>query len=124
MNIEEFRDYCLSLKGVEEKFPFGENVLVFYVGGKMFCLTDISSFDMINVKCDPDKAVTLREKYPDVIPGYHMNKKHWNSIVMTGTIPNKLIKEWIQDSYNLVIQGLPKKLRESLTNTPTKKKRA
>jgi predicted DNA-binding protein (MmcQ/YjbR family) len=124
MNIEEFRDYCLSLKGVEEKFPFGENVLVFYVGGKMFCLTDIASFDMINVKCDPDKAVILREKYPDVIPGYHMNKKHWNSIAMTGTIPNKLIKEWIRDSYELVIQGLPKKLRESLTSNTTKKKRA
>lgn len=114
MNIEEFRDYCLSLKGVEEKFPFGENVLVFYVGDKMFCLTDIELFDMINVKCDPDQAVILREKYPDVVPGYHMNKKHWNSIRMNGSIPDKLIKEWIHDSYQLVINGLPKKIRSGL----------
>jgi predicted DNA-binding protein (MmcQ/YjbR family) len=114
MNIEEFRDYCLSLKGVEEKFPFGENVLVFYVGGKMFCLTDVELFDTINVKCDPDKAVILREKYADVVPGYHMNKKHWNSISVNGSIPDKLIKEWIRDSYQLVIKGLPKKMRAEL----------
>lgn len=115
MNIEEFRDYCLSLKGVEEKFPFGENVLVFYVGGKMFCLTHVESFDMINVKCDPDQAVILREQYPDVVPGYHMNKKHWNSINVNGSLPDKLIKQWIHDSYRLVIKGLPKKVQAGLT---------
>ena len=111
MNIEEFSEYCLSLKGVEEKFPFGGNVLVFYVGGKMFCLTDIESFDTINVKCDPERAVVLREKYQDVVPGYHMNKKHWNTVRVNSSIPDKRIKEWVYDSYQLVVQGLPKKIR-------------
>ena len=114
MNIEEFREYCLSLKWVEEKFPFGENVLVFYVGEKIFCLTDIESFDWINVKCDPDQAIALREQYPEVVPGYHMNKKHWNSIRIGGAIPDKLIKEWIHNSYQLVLKGLPKKIRSGL----------
>jgi predicted DNA-binding protein (MmcQ/YjbR family) len=114
MDIEAFRNYCLSLKDVEEKFPFGENIIVFSIKGKMFCLADIESFEIINVKCDPDKAVTLREQYDDVIPGYHMNKKHWNSLKMDGRLPDKLVKEWIKDSYHLVIQGLPKKLREGL----------
>jgi predicted DNA-binding protein (MmcQ/YjbR family) len=114
MNIEEFRDYCLSFKHVEEKLPFDESTLVFYVKGKMFCLADIDTFDYINVKCDPEKAIMLREQYDEVIPGYHMNKKHWNSIQTTGKLSDKLIKEWINDSYYLVVAGLPKKLREGL----------
>ncbi len=114
MNIEEFRDYCLSFKSVEEKLPFDESTLVFYVKGKMFCLADIDTFDYINVKCDPEKALMLREQYDEVIPGYHMNKKHWNSIQTTGKLSDKLIKEWINDSYYLVVAGLPKKLREGM----------
>ncbi len=114
MNIESFRDYCLSLKGVTEKFPFDETTLVFYVMGKMFCLTDIDAFDLINVKCDPETAIDLRERYPAVIPGYHMNKKHWNSLIMDGTLPESLIKQWVKDSYDLVVAKLPKKLRDTL----------
>lgn len=114
MNIESFRDYCLSLKGVTEKFPFDETTLVFYVMGKMFCLTDIDAFDLINVKCDPERAIDLRERYPAVIPGYHMNKKHWNSLMMDGTLSESLIKQWVKDSYDLVVASLPKKIRDTL----------
>jgi len=108
MNIEEFRDYCLSLKGAYEKTPFDESTLVFYVKEKMFCLTDITTFDFINVKCNPEEAIALREQYTEVTPGYHMNKKHWNSISPHGSIPDKLLKEWIRKSYDLVVSGLSK----------------
>ncbi len=111
MNIESFREYCLSLGDVEEKFPFDESTLVFYIGGKMFCLTDVDAFDSINVKCDPEKALELREQYPAVIPGYHMNKKHWNTLVLDGTLPAKLVQQWVWDSYELVKAGLPRERR-------------
>ena len=114
MNIEEFRDYCMTMKGVTEKFPFDESTLVFYIGGKMFCLTDVDTFDFINVKCDPEKAIELREQYPGVLPGYHMNKKHWNSLLMNGSLPANLVREWIKDSYELVVAGLSKKVRQEL----------
>jgi predicted DNA-binding protein (MmcQ/YjbR family) len=114
MNIESFREYCLSLEGVTEKFPFDETTLVFYVMGKMFCLTDIDAFEMINVKCDPDYAIELRERYPAVLPGYHMNKKHWNSLIMDGTLPGSLVRQWVKDSYDLVVAALPKKHRDIL----------
>ncbi len=109
MNIEEYREFCLSLKDTEEKFPFDENTLVFSIRGKMFSLTDTGVFDFINVKCDPEKAIALRERYDDVLPGYHMNKNHWNSIRMNGSIPDTMIKDWIKESYSLVISGLPKR---------------
>jgi predicted DNA-binding protein (MmcQ/YjbR family) len=115
MNIEEFRDFCLSMKGTTEKFPFDESTLVFYVGGKMYCLTDVDAFDFINVKCDPVKAIGLRELYPGVLPGYHMNKKHWNSLVMDGSLPAGLVRKWISDSYKLVVAGLPKKVQQGLS---------
>ena len=115
MNVQGFREFCLSLPKAEEGLPFDENTLVFSVHKKMFCLTDIDAFDFINVKCDPDKAVLLRERYEGVIPGYHMSKKHWNRIAMDGTIPDKQICEWIKDSYNLVVAKLPRKLRDELT---------
>lgn len=114
MNIEEYREFCLSMKDAEEKFPFDENTLVFSIRGKMFSLTDILVFDYINVKCDPEKAIALREQYDDVMPGYHMNKIHWNSIRMNGSISDKMIKEWIEESYSLVIAGLPKRIRMEL----------
>ncbi|MDO4780301.1 MAG: MmcQ/YjbR family DNA-binding protein [Bacteroides sp.] len=116
MNIEEFRDYCLSFKGAKECLPFDDKTLVFTVMDKMFCLTDIDSFDMINVKCDPDEAIMLREQYPEVIPGYHMNKKHWNSILTNGEITDAQYKEWIKNSYDIVVSKLPKKKREELAN--------
>jgi predicted DNA-binding protein (MmcQ/YjbR family) len=115
MNIEDYRNYCLSLPLTEESLPFNDNALVFYIKGKMFSLTNnIETFDFINVKCDPEKAIALRELYEAVIPGYHMNKKHWNTIQMDGSIADITIKEWIRESYQLVVKNLPKKDREGL----------
>lgn len=103
MNIEELRSYALSKADVEECFPFGENTLVFKVGGKMFLLTSLSAMPLeFNVKCDPDKAIALREQYDCVQPGYHMNKKHWNTVIVDGTLGNKLLKQMIDESYYLV----------------------
>jgi predicted DNA-binding protein (MmcQ/YjbR family) len=85
MNIEEVRNFCLKLNGTEEDYPFGENTLVFKVGGKIFALTSLDSIPLqINLKCDPEKAVELRETYDSVIPGYHMNKRHWNTVILDG----------------------------------------
>jgi len=115
MNIESFRDYCLSFSGVTEEFPFDENTLVFKVMGKMFALCDVDDFESINLKCDPIKAIEQREEFPDlVLPGCHMNKKHWNTVSMQDNLPDKLIKEWIKDSYDLVVEKLPKREREKL----------
>lgn len=111
MNIEEFRNYCIAKKGVSEEFPFDEQTLVFKVLGKMFALTDVEEFEGINLKCDPEKALELREKYPAVQPGYHMNKKHWNTVVMDGSLNEKLIRQLIDHSYELVVQSLPAKTR-------------
>ncbi len=109
MNIEEFRQFCLSLKSTKEGLPFDESTLVFTVCGKIFCLTDIDTFKSINLKCIPEEAIELREKYSSVIPGYHMNKKHWNTVLLDGSIPDSLLKEWIITSYNLVVKSLTKK---------------
>jgi predicted DNA-binding protein (MmcQ/YjbR family) len=114
MHTEELREFCLSLPLVEEKFPFDQTTLVFYIAGKMFCLADIDEFDSVNVKCDPDKAIELREQYQAVIPGFHMNKKHWNTVKVNEDVSDNLIKVWIKDSYNLVILTLPKSKRPSL----------
>lgn len=115
MNIEEFREFCLSFKSVTEEFPFDNNTLVFKVMGKMFALCDVEDFESINLKCDPVKAVQLREEYPGVvIPGYHMNKKHWNTIMMDNNLPDDLIGDWITDSYNRVVAKLPKKDQKKL----------
>ncbi|MEX2345165.1 MAG: MmcQ/YjbR family DNA-binding protein [Balneolaceae bacterium] len=116
MNIEQYRNFCLSFPGTTEEFPFDENMLVFKVLGKMFSLCDVDEFSSINLKCDPVKAIELRELHPEIKPGYHMNKKHWNTVVMDSNLPNDLIKEWITDSYNLVVAKLPKKERERLKN--------
>ena len=113
MNIEEYRSYCLAKKGATEEFPFDNETLVFKVAGKMFALTDVTNFASINLKCDPEKAVELRDQYPAVLPGYHMNKKHWNTILMDGSVPDKLLKIWIDESYNCVINALPKRERAS-----------
>ncbi|MCA0430292.1 MAG: MmcQ/YjbR family DNA-binding protein [Bacteroidetes bacterium] len=115
MDVEFIRDYCLKLKGVEESFPFDENTLVFKVGGKMFLLLALDSNPIsINVKCEPNYAVELREKYHFVEPGYHMNKKHWNTIVCEKGTNSKLVLNWILDSYNLVFSGLTKQKKLTL----------
>lgn len=114
MNIEQFRDFCLALPGVTEEFPFGEETLVYKVMGKMFTLTSLDSFESVNLKCDPEIAVELRERYDGVSPGYHMNKKHWNTVDVHAGISDKLIYQWIRDSYDLVVDSLPKKTKELL----------
>lgn len=114
MNIEEYRDYCFSLGPIEEGTPFGENILVFKIGGKMFALTDIADFESINLKCKPEKAEQLRSEYEGVTSGYHMNKKHWNTVSTDGSISDNLLKEWIKDSYDLVVASLPKKTQKEL----------
>ena len=115
MFIDELREYCLSKKGVEECLPFGPETLVYKVMGKVFLLTGLESEPVqFNAKCDPEKAFELRENYSCVIPGYHMNKKHWNTIICDGSVNNKLIKQWIDDSYQLVASSLTKKLKEEL----------
>ncbi len=103
MNIESLRNYCLSKPDVEEGFPFGPETLVMKVEGKIFLLTGLDNPVLsFNVKCDPDKAIELREEFSCVLPGYHMNKKHWNTIVVDGTANTKQLIEWIDDSYDLV----------------------
>lgn len=115
MNIEDYRTFCLSLKGSQEGMPFDEKALVFSIRGKMFSLTNsIETFDLINVKCDPDEAIELREQFNAVIPGYYMNKKYWNSIKMDNSISDEQIQKWIENSYNLVVSKLPKKIQEEL----------
>lgn len=103
MNIEEIRDYCLSKPDTEETLPFGPDTLVYKVYGKVFLLMGMDNDPLrFNVKCDPEKALELREEYPCVLPGYHMNKKHWNTIVVDFSVSNKILKEWIDHSYELV----------------------
>jgi len=114
MNIEEYSDYCLSKPGVTEGFPFDENTLVFKVMGKMFALADVEDFVSINLKCDPELSVELREEYDAVNPGYHMNKNHWNTVEVNSDAPDKKIYEWIDMSYNLVVKSLTKKQKEEL----------
>jgi predicted DNA-binding protein (MmcQ/YjbR family) len=106
MNIETVRDYCLSKKEATESFPFGDTTLVFKVFDKMFALMNLDGELRINLKCDPEKVVELREEYSAVLPGYHMNKRYWNSIILDGTVPEKLIKDWIDHSYDQVVKGL------------------
>jgi predicted DNA-binding protein (MmcQ/YjbR family) len=116
MSIEDVRLFCLNKKGVTESFPFDDTTLVFKVVGKMFALVNLSNNQSINLKCDPDKALVLREHYPAVLPGYHMNKKLWNTIVLDNSIPDSLIREWIDDSYVLIVEKMTKKLRNELNN--------
>lgn len=114
MDIETYRDFCLSLAGVSEDFPFDQETLVFKVMGKMFALCDVDNFESVNLKCDPERAISLREQYSGVKPGYHMNKKHWNTVLVDGTIPDPLLLQWTRDSYDLVVSGLPRKLQQEL----------
>ena len=110
MNVEDIRQYAIQMPLVTEGFPFGEDTLVFKVNGKVFLLLALDASPVqFNVKCDPEKAIELRETYPEtVLPGYHMNKKHWNTVVVDGTLSNKQLKEMIEHSYGLV-NGAKKK---------------
>lgn len=114
MNIEGFRKYCLAKKGVTEEFPFDETTLVFKVMGKMFALTDVVEFESLNLKVDPEEGSDLRERYPFVQPAYHMNKKHWITVVLDGQAPERLVLKWVDKSYDLVVLGLTKSQKLSL----------
>lgn len=114
MTLEAFRTYCLAKREVTEELPFGPTTLVFKVCNKMFALSGLEDFKSINLKCDPDKAVELREQYPEVQPGYHMSKKHWNTVTVNEGVDDQQVYEWIDDSYDLIVKSLPKKLREQL----------
>jgi predicted DNA-binding protein (MmcQ/YjbR family) len=115
MDLEKVRSYCLKKKGVTETLPFDEETPVYKVMGKMFLLSNLTPPVSINIKCDPELAVELREKYDAVIPGFHMNKVHWNTVMLDGSISDKYICEWIDLSYDLIIKGLPKKGKEILS---------
>jgi len=122
MDIEIIRDYCLSKDGVTECLPFDNTTLVFKVMGKIFLITSLDEPHSISIKCNPDKAIELREEYNEVTPAYHMNKSHWNSININGSIPDKLIFQWIDDSYQLIVNKLPIKKREELLKLKTTNK--
>ena len=115
MNIEEIREYCISKPGVTEGFPFGETALVFKVAGKMFALLDLSEESRgISLKCEPERAIELREQHSEVTPAYHFNKQHWNGVDLKGNIGDDLLKEWMDHSYTIVVVSLPKSKREKL----------
>ena len=121
MNIEEFREWCLSFAGASEKMPFAKaaseydrNLLVFEVAEKWFCFVNIDAFDFCNIKCDPDRIGELQAQYEGITPGYHMNKRHWISVHFDKDVPDDTIRELVRQSYDLVAASLPKKERESL----------
>jgi predicted DNA-binding protein (MmcQ/YjbR family) len=115
MNAAELRDYCLSLTGAQETFPFGSNTSVFKVGGKMFALSQLAADALrISLKCEPALAEQLRDTYAEVIPGYHLNKRHWNTVIIDGSLPEQTIKHMIEDSYDLVASSLPEPDRRTL----------
>jgi predicted DNA-binding protein (MmcQ/YjbR family) len=114
LNVEELRDYCLQRPGTTEGLPFGEDTLVFKVAEKIFLLIGLTTGNRFNVKCDPELAVDLRERYAEVIPGYHMNKKLWNTVYMDGSLTRKQLCEMIDHSYEQVVNSLPKKLQAEL----------
>lgn len=119
MNIEQFREFCISLPSTEESFPFDEVTLVFKVGNKMYALMGLDNIDnpSANLKGKPEENIVLREQYEGVIPGFHMNKKHWNTVAIDSDVDDKLIYDLIKESYNLVVKSLTKKLRNELNLT-------
>ena len=115
MNIEAIREYCYIKKGISEDFPFDEDTLVIRVMNKIFLLASLEKVPLqINLKCDPERAIEFRERYEAVQPGYHMNKLHWNTVIIDGSVLQKELKEMIDHSYELVVSGLKKSDREAL----------
>ena len=115
MHLDDLRDLCLGLPGASEDQPFGPDALVFKVGGKMFALTNLErTAPAVNLKCDPERAVDLRERYAAVEPGYHMNKRHWNTVALRSDAPAAEVRRWVRDSYDLVVAGLTARAREGL----------
>jgi predicted DNA-binding protein (MmcQ/YjbR family) len=117
MNIDTLRSFCLAKAGCDEGFPFDDQTLVFKVGGKIYCLASLDSIPLqINLKCDPERAVELREQYDAIVPGYHMNKKHWNTVILDGSLPAPLVRELIDHSYQLVVRSLSAAARSGLSS--------
>lgn len=114
MTITFFREYCLAKPGTTEDTPFDQNTLCLRVGGKIFAILDIDRFESINLKCDPERAADLREQFPGIRPGYHMNKKHWNTVMADGSVPDKLLLDLTDHSYNLVYNSLPAKVKNTI----------
>lgn len=114
MNIECYRDFCIAKPGVTEEFPFDNETLVFKVMGKMFALCNVDAFVSVNLKCDPERAIELREQFQGIKPGFHMSKKHWNTVSVLSDVPQELVYELIDHSYNLVVKGLKKADREKI----------
>ncbi len=114
MHLDTLLQFCFRLKGTIETFPFDKRTLVLKVQGKMYALVDVEDPVSINLKCDPERAIDLRERYDGIQPGYHMNKKHWNTVSLLGHVDESLILELVQHSYDLVVSSLPKKLRDEL----------
>jgi predicted DNA-binding protein (MmcQ/YjbR family) len=119
VNAEALRDYCLSLKGAAETFPFGPKVSVFKVSGKMFALSILDQVPLrISLKCEPELAEQLRATHPAVLPGYHLNKRHWNTVIIDGSLTEQMINEMIEDSYDLVVSKLPRAQQQALDWCP------
>jgi predicted DNA-binding protein (MmcQ/YjbR family) len=114
MFLDELREDCLSKKGTSEGTPFGPETLVLKVMNKIFAITSIDEYEFVNLKCEPEYAAELREREAGIKPGWHMNKKHWNSVMTDGSVSEKLFKELVDHSYDLIVQSLPKKLKEEL----------
>ena len=111
----ELRRWCLAQPGAVEDFPFGPGPSVFKVGGKMFAISALDRAPLeVSVKCEPELAVSLRHSYPAIRPGYHLNKRHWNTITLDGSLPDQLVRDLVEDSYDLVVSALPKRQREQL----------
>ncbi|MFF3557224.1 MmcQ/YjbR family DNA-binding protein [Streptomyces tsukubensis] len=114
MRAAELRSFCLGFNGSVEEFPFGDMVSVFKVGGKIFALSWLEGEPLrVNLKCEPENALRLRADHPAIVPGYHMNKRHWNTVTV-GELPSRLVRELVEDSYDLVVAGLPRAVRLSL----------
>jgi predicted DNA-binding protein (MmcQ/YjbR family) len=116
MNRDDVLTLCLSLTGAEETYPFGDGVAVCKVGGKMFALVNLVDDPVVNLKCDPAHALELRAAYAGIRPGYHQDKRHWNSVDLDGSVEEDLVRELIEDSYDLVVAGLPRRVREQLAD--------
>jgi predicted DNA-binding protein (MmcQ/YjbR family) len=115
MNPAELRDHCLSFTGAEETFPFSPETSVFKVAGKMFALSRLAADSLrISLKCEPELAEGLRAAHAAVLPGYHLNKRHWNTVVVDGSLPDQMLRDMIEDSYDLVVSGLPASRRRGL----------
>jgi predicted DNA-binding protein (MmcQ/YjbR family) len=115
MNSAELRDHCLSFRGTEEEFPFGPETSVFKVAGKVFALSRLAESPFrVSLKCDPPLAAQLREAHAAVLPGYHLNKRHWNTVIVDGSLPDMMITEMVEDSYDLVVSKLPRARRQAL----------